>query len=289
MKNRVGIITDNLASNIREAILRAKELGVKGIQIYAIGGEMDPDNLTKKDRRELLDFIKHNDLVVSALCGDFGGHGFQDPKENPKKIEKSKKIIELAKDLEANIVTTHIGIIPEDKSCKVYNDMYEACYKLNEAACEMDAYFAIETGPEPCERLKNFLDLLNGKRVGVNFDPANMVMVTGDDPVKGVYTLKEYIVHTHVKDGIRYKPIDPKDLYGYIGYKPMSHEKISEMVTKGEYFREVPIGTGQVDFDNYFKALEDIGYEGFLTFEREVKGDFMSQLKKEIDFVKKYL
>lgn len=288
MQNKVGIIVDNLGLSIRDGIVKAKELGVEGIQIYAVSGEMKPDNLSKKARKELLDFIKSEGLEVSALCGDFGGHGFQDAEENPWKIEESKKIIELAKDLETNIVTTHIGIVPEDKNCKVFNDMYQACTKLGDVAKEMDAYFAIETGPEPCERLKKFLDMLNGKRVGVNFDPANMVMVTGDDPVKGVYTLKEYIVHTHVKDGVRYKAIDPKDLYGYIGYESMSHEKISKMVTRGEFFKEVPIGTGKVDFNNYFKALEDIGYKGFLTIEREVKGDFMEGLKKEVDFIKGY-
>ncbi len=52
--------------------MKAKELGVEGIQIYAVSGEMKPDNLSKKARKELLDFIKSEGLEVSALCGDFG-------------------------------------------------------------------------------------------------------------------------------------------------------------------------------------------------------------------------
>ena len=68
----------------------------------------------------------------------------------------------------------------------------------------MNAYFAIETGPETAAHLKSFLDTLSTNGVSVNFDPANMVMVTGDDPAEGASCLlKDYIVHTHVKDGIR--------------------------------------------------------------------------------------
>ena len=40
-----------------------------------------------------------------------------------------------------------------------------------------------------------------------------------------------------------------------------------------KFFREVPLGTGSVDFAAYLKALEDIGYRGFLTIEREAGDD----------------
>ena len=81
--------------------------------------------------------------------------------------------------------------------------MHNACAELSRFANEMGAYFAIETGPETADRLKSFLDGLGTKGVAVNYDPANFVMVTGDDPVQGVYTLKDYIVHTHAKDGVK--------------------------------------------------------------------------------------
>ena len=62
----------------------------------------------------------------------------------------------------------------------------------------------------PAARLKKFLDSLLSRGVAVNLDPANLVMVTDDDPVEAVYTLKDYIVHTHAKDGILLKKTDPK-------------------------------------------------------------------------------
>jgi L-ribulose-5-phosphate 3-epimerase len=124
--------------------------------------------------------------------------------------------------------------------------------------------------------------------VSVNFDPANMVMVTGDDPVQGVYTLKDYIVHTHVKDGIRHREIDPREVYGSLGFEPMDHGRISEMVSSGLIFEETPLGLGKVDFDTYFKALKDIGYKGYLTIEREVGGQPEEDIRKAVQFIKRY-
>lgn len=72
----------------------------------------------------------------------------------------------------------------------------EACNQLAEYAHKQGAWFAIETGPEPAVRLRKFLDSLDSKGVGVNLDPANLVMVTGDDPVAAVRVLAPYIVHT---------------------------------------------------------------------------------------------
>ncbi len=240
-------------------------------------------------RRELAGFIAGLGLEVSALCGDLGGHGFQDRAANPGKVEKSKRIIDLAKELGADIVTTHIGIVPEDESGPVYEAMQAACGELAAYAKSVDGFFAIETGPEPSARLKKFLDSLPGDGVSVNFDPANLVMVTGDDPVQGVHLLKEYIVHTHVKDGVRLRPADPRDVYGMHGYNQgSSHGEIAEMVERGEFFREVPPGEGAVDFDAYFRALQAIGYDGYLTVEREVRADPVRDIAEAVRFINRY-
>ena len=289
LTNKVGVITDNLRLPVREALTKAKEMGADGVQMYAVSGELDPKEMSPAKRRELKEFIDGLGLEVSALCGDLGGHGFQDPAANREKIEKSKRIIDLAKDLGTDIVTTHIGIVPEDQAGRTYAVMQEACGELASYAKEMDGYFAIETGPETSARLKAFLDSLPGDGVSVNFDPANLVMVTGDDPVQGVHVLKEYIVHTHVKDGIRLRAADPRDVYGMYGYRPGgSHGDIAEMVERGDYFREVPPGEGAVDFDAYFRALQEIGYGGYLTVEREVRTDPVRDISEAVRFINKY-
>ena len=132
----------------------------------------------------------------------------------------------------------------------------------------------METGPEIATTLKGFLDSLHSKGVSVNLDPANFVMVTGDDPVQAVYTLKDYIVHTHAKDGKRLHYVSPEILYGM------------EESDNDASFIELPLGEGDVDFPAYFKALNDIGYKGFLTIEREVGDDPEGDIRKAADYIR---
>lgn len=281
--NKIGVMVDSFRVGIKDGIKKAKEVGAKGLQIYAVSGPMDPDNLDKKDRKELLDYIKSHGLVVSALCGDLGGHGFAVKADNPAKIEKSKRIMDLAKDLETDVVTTHIGVVPEDKKHPRYKVLQEACEQLGEYGDQIGAYFAIETGPEKAVTLKDFLDSLNSSGVRVNYDPANFVMVTGDDPVQGVYTLKDYIVHTHAKDGVMFQATDPERIYNYFAEGGIEDLRLED------YFLEKPLGEGAVDFNNYLKALNEINYDGFLTIEREVGGNPEEDIRKAVRFLKKYV
>jgi sugar phosphate isomerase/epimerase len=288
LRNKIGVISDSFRLGLREGLKKAKEVGADGVQIYAVSGETDPANLSAQARKELRRYIEDLGLEISALCGDLGGHGFQDRKANPAKIEKSKRILELALELGTNIVTTHIGIVPEDPHSEAYEAMQAACAELGRYAKSMKAYFAIETGPETAAHLKSFLDTLGTNGVSVNFDPANMVMVTGDDPVQGVRLLKDYIVHTHVKDGVRLRAVDPREVYGALGYEPMTHESIADMASSGLAFREVPLGEGAVDFNAYFAALQEIGYTGYLTIEREVGENPEEDIRKAVQFIRQY-
>ena len=83
--------------------------------------------------------------------------------------------------------------------------------------------------------------------------------------MQAVYNLKDYIVHTHAKDGVMLHRTNPEYIYK-VTPKPEDLEGI-------RFFREVPLGEGSVDFKAYLKALEDIGYRGFLTIEREAGED----------------
>ncbi len=290
LTNKIGVIVDSFGIGVTEGLKKAREVGADGVQIYAVDGEMDPAVLIGSKRGELRKIIDGLGLEISALCGDLAGHGFQDASVNAEKIEKSKRILDLALDLGTNIVTTHIGIVPEDRGGPIYDAMQRACRELSEYASSLNAFFAIETGPEPAAHLKSFLDTLGSRGVSVNFDPANMVMVTGDDPVQGVYTLKDYIVHTHVKDGRRLRIVDPKQVYGYLGYDKMAHAAIADMASGGAEadFIELPPGEGDVDFDAYFKTLQDIGYTGYLTIEREVGDDPASDIAGAVRFIEQY-
>lgn len=281
-KFKIGVIADSFRLDFDSSLKKAKEIGADGIQLYAVSGEISPE-LNFGQRRIALKKIKEAGLEISALCGDLGGHGFSLWKENREKIKKSKQIIDLACDFETSIVTTHIGVIPEDCNSDKYKIMQEACNELAEYACFKGAFFAVETGPEPAQRLKSFLDSLSSKGVAVNFDPANLVMVTGDNPAKAVYELGKYIIHTHAKDGIMLKKTDPQIIYDFFAEGGIGDLRLDE------YFKEVPLGEGNVDFDSYLKALKDIGYEGYLTIERETGENPESDIKAAAEFLKSKL
>lgn len=275
----IGIMADSLKLSFADSMKKARELGADGVQIYATKGEMAPENLTPALIAEKRRVIEDNGLVVSALCGDLEGHGFQIAEDNVWKVEKSKRIVDLALELGSKIVTTHIGVIPDEKN-DTYKIMQAACNELAEYADSVGASFAVETGPEKAVMLKEFLDSLSARGVKVNLDPANLVMVTGDDPIQAVYTLKDYIVHTHAKDGIKLKESDRHEIYGFFAQGGIGDLRI------WEYFTEVPLGEGNVNFLKYLAALKDIGYNGFLTIEREVGDDPAKDIGMAVNFLK---
>ncbi len=274
----IGIIIDCFRTNFDDALNQAAALGAKGIQMYATTGEHSPEVMTTAIRREMLDKVKSNGLCFSAICGDFG-KGFWDPQENPRLIEGSKRIMEMAKELETNIVTTHIGVVPDDPNHDRYKIMQEACRELAEYADSLDAHFAIETGPETAGVLKGFLDSLGSRGVAVNFDPANLIMVKKDDPVKGVHLLKDYIVHTHAKDGIHVWDKDPEIMYGIK----------KEATPSPRAGKELPLGQGDVPFPEYLKALDEVGYRGFLTIEKEVGDNPAADIRTAADFLREIM
>lgn len=278
---KVGIISDCLNLPFRESMKKCAQLGADGVQLYAVEGEMAPENMTPALIAERRDIIASNGLTVSALCGDLGGHGFTVAEDNPKKIERSKRIFDLALEMGTNVVTTHIGVIPSEHN-DTYKVLQEACNELSEYANRYSAYFAIETGPEPAKRLCSFLDSLDSKGVAVNLDPANLVMVTDDDPVDAVFTLRDYIVHTHAKDGILLKKTDPKVIYDFFAEGGIGDLRMEE------YFKELPLGQGKVDFNAYLKALNSIGYHGFLTIEREVGSNPAADIELAINYLRKH-
>ena len=271
----IGVLLDNFKTDLHSALKSAAQVGATGIQVYSTSGDMAPENLTPQKRREFLDLVKSHGLVISALCGDLGGGGFTWPDKNPGKIERSKRILELAKDLETDVVTTHVGVIPSQPAHPRYSILQQACGELAEYADSLKAHFAIETGPETGAVLKAFLDSLGSRGVAVNLDPANLVMVTGDDPAYAVRMLGDYIVHTHAKDGRLIYYRDPDEVYGMV----------EGHAIEGPSYLEVPLGEGQVDWDAYLAALRDIGFKGFLTIERECGADPYGDIAKAVGFL----
>ncbi|MBR4205829.1 MAG: sugar phosphate isomerase/epimerase [Clostridia bacterium] len=276
---KIGAMVESFRLGFRGGVEKAAELGVAGIQAYATYGELAPENMTADKVKETLDIVKSNGLVFSALCGDFG-HGFMNPDENKIYVEKSKRVLDLAKKLECSVVTTHIGVVPAEEN-ETKEIMRKACRELAEYADSVEAAFAVETGPEPGQVLGEFLDSLGAGGVRVNFDPANLVMCVDDRPENALKYLGKYVVHTHAKDGIMLKKKIEEALS--IGEEAKEHQALLGM---GRTYLELPLGKGDVDFDTYLPALAATGFNGFLTIEREVGDSPEKDIALAVEFLR---
>jgi len=275
---KIGVMVESFRIGLEAGLRTAAELKVDGVQISATSGEMHPAKLQGRARANLRKRLDDAGLEISALCGDFGGHGFQVAAENRQRIEDSKRVMELAIDLGCRVVTTHIGVVPADRSHPRHGILARACQELGEFGESVGAVFAIETGPEPSAVLRAFLDGLGvPKGIGVNFDPANLAMVITEDIPQAVANLGPYIVHTHAKDGINLKRFDPE-----LCYSPAPGSQFAW----GEHFREVPLGEGRVNFDTYLPALRKAGFDGYLTIEREVGEKPQEDIRQAVEFLK---
>lgn len=258
MALKIGVIQPSFRLPLKEALEKAREVGADGVQLWVASGELDPDNLSDSGKKDLLHYLETNKLEISAVCGDIGGFAHAEGLE--ERIAKTKRIVDLAIELETPIITTHIGTIPEDwRETKDGQMMLDAVKEVAKYAEERGAFLASETGPESPELMKEFLDAVHSKGIAVNYDPANLVM-RGFDYLGGVKVLAPYIVHTHAKDGVR------RDGRG----------------------REVALGDGDVKWDAYIAAMKDIGFKGFFTIEREVGDDPVADIKKAVEFLRRY-
>ncbi|MFQ7700728.1 MAG: sugar phosphate isomerase/epimerase family protein [Christensenellaceae bacterium] len=281
---KIGIITDCMKRNtLAEALADAARLGADGVQIYATTGEFTPDTLGAEAKAKYKALLSQHGLEISALCGDMGGYGFEWAEDNALRIEKTKRIIDLAVEFSARVVTTHIGVIPDEKTHPRYAVMLSALTECGSYAAAKGVTLAIETGPEKAKTLKAFIEDTEGG-VGVNLDPANFTMVTGQDAVEAVSILKNYIVHTHVKDG---RKLDP-ELKAETVYHAFAVGGVAALnACKG--FEELPIGQGDVDWKSYMKALREIGYDGYLTIEREAGDAPFDDIRSAVKFIRSFV
>lgn len=244
---KTGAFLSSFKLNFRSALKKAQEIGLAGIQLSSLKDEIDVENISPKKAGEITKMFKDHNLVVSAVCGDIGGFAVDDESEAKKRIERTKKIMDNTRLLGVTIVQTHIGFVPEnfntDKKALIMRKCLEEVGKYGE---KTGVFLATETGPEPASTMKRFLDTIRIPAIKVNYDPANLAM-NGFDCIGGVRDLKDYIIHSHAKDG-RKTPDE-----------------------KGR--KEQPLGKGNVNFPEYINAMDAIGYKGFYVIEREVGED----------------
>ncbi len=279
---KIGIIADSLQKPLYDALKQAKELGADGVQIYAKGERWDLLAFSDEEIAALAEECKKNGLEVSAVCGDLGGHAFQEKDPDSQRVVLTKRIMDIAKALGSSVVTCHIGTVPEDPDHERFRTMKEALAGVVRYGESIGVTLAVETGPETAATLKRFIDAVGSKGLGVNLDPANLKMVLDEDIVQAVKILGPHIVHTHAKDGIHCRKCDP-----FVVYNAFAEGGFAQLVAEtGELFAEVPLGEGQVPWDEYLAELKAVPFDGYLTIEREVGADPAADIAAAVSFLK---
>ncbi len=170
--------------------------------------------------------------------------------------EGNKKIVEagakLSAELGCKLLTLHAGFLDHTDAAalKKYTERVKFIVDTCGAA---GVDVAFETGQETAADLAKFLETVPG--VGVNLDPANMILYAKGNPVEAVKTLAPWIRHVHVKDAVQTK-------------------------TPGEWGVEVPWGEGEVNAPAFLAALEQAGYKGCFAIEREGGDDRVGDIAK---------
>jgi sugar phosphate isomerase/epimerase len=145
--------------------------------------------------------------------------------------------------LKVGQLSFHAGFINHTNP-QAYRTFCDRMVELADAAGAKNILLLLETGQERAEELSAFLDTIEHPALGVNFDPANMILYGKGDPTDAVKVLAPWIKHVHIKDAV-------------------------ESPVPGEWGQEVPWGEGQVDPAAFLQALKDIGFNGAVAIERE--------------------
>ena len=264
MDRKLGMFLNTKHIEVNEGIQKAREWDLEYIQLYAMNPTFNLANISKIQWNTLKENLSFNEIQVPSLAISFGENGIIGT-EAECVIESFKYITDKGLRLGANIVTAHIGKIPDDENSEYYDKMLRVCYEIGELAFKFGGFFAIETGSEKAIVLKRFLETANSKGLAVNFDPANLISDVNENPGEGLLLLKDYIVQTHIKD---------------------CKEVKSDRSTK---YIEVAAGNGEVDFDIFFKVLDKIGFDGYNMIERNDYFDELDGMSQSINFAKKYI
>jgi sugar phosphate isomerase/epimerase len=168
-------------------------------------------------------------------------------------LERFAKAAQLTGKLGVDYLTFHAGFIDEFNPAAV-EKMVERIQKLADVAAENGVTILLETGQETAEELVGFMYKVNHKSVGVNFDPANMILYNKGNPIDTLGRLAPWIKHVHIKDATKTKTI-------------------------GEWGAEVPWGDGEVDAKSFLTALDVILYKGSVAIEREAGDNRVGDIK----------
>lgn len=161
-----------------------------------------------------------------------------------RNLRAAQENAELATRLGVELVTLHAGFIPHDRGAAEYGTIIDRVRRVAEVFSACGVRLGLETGQETAPDLLAALADIGHPGVGINFDPANMILYGMGDPVRALGDLSAHVVQMHVKDAV------PSEV-------------------AGEWGAEVPAGDGAVDWAGVFSIVRDRLPTIDLVIERE--------------------
>ncbi len=246
-----------------EAAVKLNELGVTNTQIGALPPEMYVSDVAEKLKAHLADlgitpttqFVGFPGESYASMDAVAETVGFLHADLIEERLEITRKAIDFAVVLGVPRVAAHIGFVPADHSDPAYQKLVSDMQGVADYAAENGLGFSLETGQETAEELLHFFQDIGRDNVGINFDPANLILYGKDKPIDALELLKDHVVSCHCKDGVW-----PEQ--------------------DGELGSEAPLGEGQVDIPAFVAKLKEIGYTGPLTIEREAGDDRIGDITR---------
>ena len=165
-----------------------------------------------------------------------------------------------ARALGLDLVSTHAGFLPADPADPAYAKLAGRVERIAEVFAERGLRLALETGQEEARHLDQFLRGLGAGNVGVNFDPANMILYAKGGPVEALEILLPHLYQVHIKDA-------------------------TATTVPGTWGAETPVGEGQVDWAAFLGILDRAGYAGALCIEREAGPDRVADIRRAAEFI----
>jgi sugar phosphate isomerase/epimerase len=258
---KIGVRLESFGLPLRRALQEAERLGVGGVQVDA-AGDLSPNTLSQTGRREFLHLLRSHNLELTAL-GCPLRHGLDTPENQEGRIEHVRKVMSLSFDLGPRITIVEAGRVPaEDDTSPRAALLTEALTVLAYHGDRSGTVLALETGLESGAALRKYLDRFDTGGLGVNLDPANLLM-RDFDPYESARALQGKVVHCHAKD--------------------------ARKAGTSRAAQEVPLGAGDIDWMRFLSVLEEIEYRGWLVAERESGGGGPQEMAAAVGFLRRFI
>jgi len=254
---KIGVCLESMNLPLRQGLQQAAQMGVGGVQIDSIG-DLSPERLTETGRRELKNLLKTYNLQLTALNCPLR-HGIDIAENQQPRIEHIRRVMEFAFEMGPRIAIIQCPRIPEDPSSPRGNLMREALLDLGRHGDRCGASLALEIGFDPGEKIRDYLNGFDVGSLGVNYDPANMLL-HNHDPLKNVIPLQGKILHTHARD--------------------------ARITSVSQSAAEVPVGAGDIEWMAYTASLTAIEYRGWVVVERQSGNNRLADVIASVKFLR---